>query len=64
MGALGDPFKLFGRLLLASFKITGYTTIFIVQIIWYASLGHKDRIADAFGFFGKSITDAIGDVFR
>ncbi len=34
LGTLGNPFKLFGRLLLAGFKITGYTVTFIVQGVW------------------------------
>ncbi len=64
LGICGDPFKLFGRFMIATFRITGYTIIFIVQIFWYISHMQKDRITDAFGFYGKDIIDAIADVFK
>lgn len=64
MGVLGNPFKLFRRLLIASFKITGYTITLIAQILWYIFHKRTDRIADAFGEYGLVVTDAIADVFR
>lgn len=60
---LGNPFKLFGRLLIASFKITGYTLTFIAQVIWYIFHRQTHDIALAYGDFGKSVTNAIGDIF-
>ncbi|MDA8338751.1 MAG: hypothetical protein M0Z70_05570 [Nitrospiraceae bacterium] len=63
LGVLGDPFKLFGRLLLAGFKITGYTITFIVQVVWYLFHRHHD-IGLAFGDYGKAVTNAIGDIFQ
>ncbi len=63
MGVLGDPFKLFGRLLVVAFKITGYIVTFIIQVACYSVLLKKDKIIDAFGSLGQSITNAIGDVF-
>jgi len=62
MGILGDPFRLFGRLLVAGFKITGYTVTFIVQVVWYLFHRHHD-IGLAFGDFERAVTNAIGDVF-
>lgn len=64
LGILSDPFKLFGRGLVACFKIAGYTITFIMQILWFISHGRTDKIGDAFGGFGRSVTDAIGDIFQ
>lgn len=59
-----DPFKLFGRLLLACFKITGYFLVFIVQVVWYAIFRQTDKIGDALGYLGRGVTDAFGDIFK
>lgn len=64
MGVLWNPFKLFGRLLIASFQITGYTVTFIVQIFGYLYYRQRYMIADAFGSFGRSVTDAVAAIFR
>lgn len=63
MRVLGDPFKLFGRLLIAGFKIIGYTFTFIVQVVWYLFHRQTHDIGLAFGDYGRSVTNAIGDVF-
>lgn len=63
MGILGNPFKLFGRLLIAIFKITGYTVTFIAQVVWYLFHRQTHDIGLAFGDYGKAVTNAIGDVF-
>lgn len=59
-----DPFKLFGKLMLAGFKISGYFVVFIVQIVWYAACAKPDKIGDAAGYLGRGVVDACGDVFR
>lgn len=62
-----SPFKLFGRLLIASFKIVGYVVTFIIQSILYLRLGgaqYRFKMGDAVGQLGKGITDALADVFR
>ena len=59
-----DPFKLFGRIFIACFKITGYFLVFIVQVTWHAIYRQPDKIGDAFGYLGRGTTDAIGDIFR
>lgn len=61
---LGDPFKLFFRLLIAGFRIVGYTITCIAQVIWYISSGRPDKIGDAFGDFGRSVTNAIAGIFQ
>lgn len=64
MGVLGNPFKLFGRLLIAGFRIAEYTATFIIQALWYTCYKQTNRIPDAYGSFAKSITEAIVDIFR
>lgn len=59
-----DPFKLFGNIFLACFKITGYFFVFIVQVTWYAVFREPNKIGDAFGYLGRGVTDAIGDIFK
>lgn len=64
MGALGDPFKLFGRLLIACFKIIAYCISYGAQALWCLFHGRPDKVGDAIGELGRSVTDAIGEVFR
>lgn len=59
-----DPFKLFGKMFLACFKITGYFFVFIVQVIWHTAYRQTDKIGDDFGYLGRGVTDAIGDIFK
>lgn len=64
MGVLGNPFKLFGRILVAGFLIVEYTSIFIIQVLWYIIGRQKRRIIDAYAVFWKNILDTIVDVFK
>ena len=64
MGVLGNPFKLFGRILVAGFLIAEYTVTFIIQVLWYIIGGQKRRIIDAYAAFWKNILDTIVGVFR
>lgn len=59
-----DPFKLMGRFLVASFQITGYVLTFAAQTGWYLAHAKPDKIGDALGLLGRSITDALGDALR
>ena len=61
---MGDPFKLMRRLMLAFFKITGYSAVYFAQAIWYGAQGRRDKIGDTIGFWGKATTDALADIFR
>jgi hypothetical protein len=63
MGILGNPFKLFGRLLIAFFKIIGYTFTFIAQVVWYLFHRQTHDIGLAFGDYGRSVVAAVADVF-
>lgn len=62
--ALSDPFRLFGRLLMAFFEISGYFMAFGSQAAWYLLHGRRDLVGDAIGEFGRSVTDAVADIFE
>lgn len=59
-----DPFKLFFRLLLLLFKLSGYFLSFCAHALWCIAHGNAELAGDAIGDFGRSVTDAIADVFR
>ena len=59
-----DPFRLFGRFLLALFKIGGYFLAYGLQVIWYIGHSRREHVGDAIGEFGHAVTDAIAEVFR
>jgi hypothetical protein len=59
-----DPFRLFGRMILAIFRIAGYSIVFVAQIIWFLGHGRSDKIGDAMGWYGKGLVDSATDVFR
>ena len=59
-----DPFKLFGRLFVATLKILGYFFVFVSQVIWYILCRQPVRIGDAVGYFGRSVVDTLGEVLR
>lgn len=58
------PFELFGGLLLAIFRITGYAFVCAMQAVWYLVCRKPDKVGDAFGYFGRGAIDAIGDIFK
>ena len=64
VGMLLDPFKLFGKVLIAGFRITGYTAVFLAQLIMFVFFRRTHEIPDAFGDFGRSVTDAIAGIFQ
>lgn len=59
-----DPFKLFGRLLVAGFRITGYLLASLVESTWYLAHLRPDKVGEAIGAFGRAATDAIAHAFR
>ena len=59
-----DPFKLFGRLILAGFRITGYVVACCLQSAWYLAHGKRELVGDAIGYLGRDTTNAIADIFR
>ena len=58
-----DPFKLFGRLFVSSFVITGYFFVFLAQTIWFIAFRQTDKIGDAFGYLGRKIADELAGMF-
>lgn len=59
-----DPFKLFGKLLVAGFKISGYFVVFVFQATWYVVCGHPDKVGDAAGYLGRGVVDSFGDILK
>jgi hypothetical protein len=59
-----DPFKLFFRITLLFFKITGYTLACGAQSLWYVAHGKTELVGDAIGYLGRDITNAVADLFR
>lgn len=59
-----DPFKLFRRVFIALFRVTGYTVVLVFQIIGYLYYRRRDKIIDAFGYYGRNVTDAFAAVMR
>jgi hypothetical protein len=50
------------KLLIAWFRITCYTGVFIMEAGWYAWHGRRDEIGDALGAYGRAVTDATADI--
>jgi hypothetical protein len=61
---MSDIFKLFGNIMLACFKITGYFFVFVVQVILHLVHRQTDKIGDDFGYLGRGTTDAIAGIFK
>lgn len=56
-----DPFKLFGRLILAALKIGGYVVTGIAESAWYIAHGRRDLLGQVIGDLGRGITNALTD---
>jgi hypothetical protein len=63
MGEMADPFKLFGRLILAGFKIGGYVLTAIVETAWYIAHGRRDLLGQVIGDLGRGVTNALAKAF-
>ena len=59
-----DPFRLFGRLILAMVRIAGYTVVLLAQILWFLAHRRTDKIGDALGWYGKGVVDSTVDIVR
>lgn len=64
VGMLTNPFKLFGRFLIAGFQIAGYTVTFVIQVLWYLWYRRTHEIGHALGDFGRTVTNAIAGIFQ
>ena len=58
-----DPFKLFGRLILAGIKVTGYVLTGAAEAVWYLAHGRRDLLGQVIGDLGRGITNAVARVF-
>ena len=61
---MSGPFELFGGIVLATFKITGYVFVCAIQAAWYLICRKPDKVGDAFGYLGRGTVDALGDIFK
>jgi len=61
---MSSPFRLFKKLLIALFKITGYFFVFVMQVMWHLIHLQFDKIGEAIGEFGRGVVDAIADIFK
>jgi len=59
---MSDPFRLFGRLVLAGFKIGGYLITGVAEASWYVAHGRRDLLAQVIGDLGRGITNALAKV--
>jgi len=57
-----DPFKLFGRLFIAAFKIFGYLITGAAEAAWYIAHGRRDLLAQVIGDLGRGITNTVAKV--
>lgn len=64
METLMNPFKLCGALFIVMFRLTGYTFTFLVQIILYGARGNREAMIGAFGWYGRSVTDALAKLLE
>lgn len=55
---------LIGKLFIGCFKLAGYSCVFLFQVIWYLIFRKPDKIADAFGLFGRSVVDTFADMLK
>ena len=59
-----DPFKLFGRLLIAILRTGAFTMVFLAQAAWFLAYRRPDKIGDAFGWYGKEVIDSFAAIIR
>lgn len=64
METMTNPFKFFGALLLLIFKLIGYTVTFGIQTICFLIQRKREMIVEAFGWYGRSVTDAFAKLLE
>lgn len=64
MKTLLDPFKFTFALMLFGFRLAGYSVTFLIQVVCFSARRNRDGIIEAFGWYGRSITDAAANVFH
>ena len=57
-------FGFFSSLVIMMVKVAGYALVFFMQLIWYLVLRRFDSMGDAFGFFGREVTEAFSDFMQ
>ena len=59
-----NPFRLFGRMVIALMMAAAYLFIFFGQVAWSLAHGRSDKIGDAYGDCAREIVKAIAKVFE
>jgi hypothetical protein len=57
-------FKAFGRLILTSLQVAAYSSIFVLQTIWFVMHKRSDKIGEAFGWYSKALVDSLVGLFQ
>lgn len=56
--------SLLRKIFVAWFRISCYTFVFMVEAAWYVVHGRRDEVAEAWGAYGRGVTDAIADILK
>jgi len=64
MSVLFEPWRLFGRLMIAMFRVTAYTVIYLIQIPVFLLDKRPSEVAEGFGEWGRACVDALSDIVR
>ena len=59
-----DPFAVLNRVPVAFLRVTGCTLVFLIQVAGYLFHRRRDKIFDAFGYWGRAVTDALAEFVR
>jgi hypothetical protein len=59
-----DPFKLFGRLVMAFLRAGAFTLVFLSQVVWFLIYRRPDKIGDAMGWYGREVVDSFAAIIR
>ena len=47
-----------------AFKAFGYSLTFFIQTVCFTFQGKPEMIVEAFGWWGRCMTDAMAEIFR
>jgi hypothetical protein len=61
---MNDPYAALNRLFVALVRVSGFTLVFLIQVAGYLYHRRRDKIFDAFGYWGRAVTDTFADMLR
>ena len=59
-----NPYRLFGRVLVAILKVGALTVVFLTEVAISLSMGGKERIGDAVGELGRAVIDVFSEIWN